>query len=265
MSRVLPFQSYLSEYVRNGLKSPFNHGCNTIVISKFFTGVVDKIIDIILLENNDIICCDINNLYYFIYDNNSYTLSKTYNKEKFFRSGEYITKLNLCFFNKNIVYVVTNKYKRIEFSFNKCLLCNPIDVNNIKEDPDRSKILKLQQWFKRFKLNSRRWIEPQITEFRKSHKRVCSVSGATDEELHVDHVYPLTYHQLVYNYILQMPFHWTQFEIPKEHETNKYTEDFCNYHKQVAQLRYLTKTLNLKHPKSKLVDVVQFFKINNLL
>ena len=82
---------------------------NTIVISKFFTGVVDKIIDIILLENNDIICCDINNLYYFIYDNNSYTLSKTYNKEKFFRSGEYITKLNLCFFNKNIVYVVTNK------------------------------------------------------------------------------------------------------------------------------------------------------------
>jgi hypothetical protein len=162
-------------------------------------------------------------------------------------------------------YVVTNKYKRIEFSFNKCLLCNPIDVNKIKEDPDRSKILKLQQWFKRFKLNSRRWIEPQITEFRKTHKRVCSVSGATDEKLHVDHVYPLTYHQLVYNYILQMPFHWTEFEIPKEHETNKYTEDFFNYHKQVAQLRYLTKTLNLKHPKSKLVDVVQFFKTNNLL
>jgi len=82
---------------------------NTIVISKFFTEEVDRFIDLILLDNNDIICCDSEKLYYFLYDNNSYSLLRIYSLERFLKENENIVKLNLCFFEKNIIYVVTNK------------------------------------------------------------------------------------------------------------------------------------------------------------
>lgn len=82
---------------------------NTIIISKFFDFTVDSFTDIVLLDNNDLVCSDSSNLYYFTFQNNSFTLSKSHKLLQYFIDTEKIIGLNLCYSKKNILYVTTNK------------------------------------------------------------------------------------------------------------------------------------------------------------
>lgn len=82
---------------------------NTIILSKFFTDSVNELTDLLLLENNDILCSDRVHIFYLKFSNNSYALEKTFFVEKYLRPGESIVGLNLSYSNKSIFYIVTNK------------------------------------------------------------------------------------------------------------------------------------------------------------
>lgn len=163
-----------------------------------------------------------------------------------------IVGIKVCKAGRNKCFkVVTSKATLIRFSIYNTLendICKDIPLHLNGESQD---LYDIHLLIKSLKLAGRYAIKSQTIKFKAKHRH-----KYTKRELRyiqVDHVYPLTYAQIVYDYLDNYKGNWKDIRI----ERNKFyylkqAKDFRIYHEKVAKLQLLTKKENLAQPNAKL-------------
>ena len=114
----------------------------------------------------------------------------------------------------------------------------------------------------KFKRACRNAIEDQVREFKdrffeQDGEFECSVTREclTYKNAHVDHEYPKTFDQIVYDFIKEENIDVNSViiegELVKKLKDKRLEEEFAEYHKANAKLRVISKSANLRQPKVK--------------
>jgi hypothetical protein len=145
--------------------------------------------------------------------------------------------------------VLTARGTLLKFSIYKCTCEDKYESAVLHLNGESALLLQVHTFIKSFKLAGRKAIELQIRDFKIRNKRF----HRNIRYLQVDHVYPLTYAQIVYDYLWQYTGDWKAIKFVK----NKFyyfkdSRAFRDYHESVAKLQILSKKENLRQPNANL-------------
>lgn len=159
--------------------------------------------------------------------------------------------VKVCKSGKNKCFkVLTARNTLLKFSIYKCTCETKYENCTVHINNESNDLFLVHEFIKSFKLAGRKAIESQIRDFRIKNKKY--FKGI--KHLQVDHIYPITYAKIVYDYLNEhLTKDWRDIKFVK----NKFyyfsdSKSFRDYHKKVAKLRILTKKENLRQPNPKL-------------
>jgi hypothetical protein len=124
------------------------------------------------------------------------------------------------------------------------------------------KCLRPETQLTKFKRACRNAVEEQVREFKnrffeKNREVKCPITGTylTYNNAHVDHEYPKTFDQIVYDFIKEKNIDVNSVvikgELVKQLKDKRLEEEFAQYHRANANLRVISKSANLRQPKVK--------------